>query len=129
MSRNIGLVRTTDCRIFYATRGVEDHRSWSKAGNDAEQKRGHTGEPQVRSYLFNAAIRYAALVVIGIACQADLWAAQVPSAKGWDAFASQFIEATFKARPYFAVWAGRHEFDGKLPDWSPKGLKKEIERL
>jgi len=83
----------------------------------------------VRSYFFNAAIRYAALVVIGIACQADLWAAQVPSAKGWDAFASQFIEASFKARPHFAVWAGRHEFDGKLPDWSPKGLKKESERL
>ncbi|MGR9036953.1 MAG: DUF885 domain-containing protein, partial [Gammaproteobacteria bacterium] len=29
----------------------------------------------------------------------------------------------------FAVKAGRHEFDGKLPDWSPAGLSKEIQWL
>ena len=75
------------------------------------------------------ALRYAAVVLIGTVFQTDLWAAQSPSAQAWDVYTSQFIEATFKARPYFAVWAGRHEFDGKLPDWSATGLKKEIERL
>jgi len=69
------------------------------------------------------ALRYAAVVLIAV--QTDLSAAETP----WDVYASQFIEATFKARPHFAVWAGRHEFDGKLPDWTAKGLKKEIERL
>jgi hypothetical protein len=67
--------------------------------------------------------------MIGIAFQGDAWATQVLSAKAWDAYTSDFIEATFKARPQFAVWAGRHEFDGKLPDWSAKGLKREVERL
>ena len=36
----------------------------------------------------------------------------------WPAFVDSFIEARFKADPYFAVQAGRHEFDGKMPDWS-----------
>jgi hypothetical protein len=56
-------------------------------------------------------------------------AAQPASSKAWDAYASDFIEATFKARPHFAVWAGRHEFDGQLPDWSEEGIRKEIKRL
>jgi uncharacterized protein (DUF885 family) len=33
------------------------------------------------------------------------------------------------ARPDFAVRAGRHEFDGKLPDWSAEGIANEIKRL
>ena len=37
---------------------------------------------------------------------------------GWPGFVDSFIEARFKADPYFAVQAGRHEFDGKMPDWS-----------
>ena len=80
-------------------------------------------------YFLNAAIRSAAVVILGIALQTDSWAKEPSSANAWDAYTSQFIEATFKARPYFAVWAGRHEFDGKLPDWSAAGLKKEVERL
>jgi hypothetical protein len=42
---------------------------------------------------------------------------------------NHFIEAYFVAHPDFAVDAGRHEFDGKLPDWSPAALSKEAERL
>jgi uncharacterized protein (DUF885 family) len=33
------------------------------------------------------------------------------------------------ARPSFAVQAGRHEFDGQLPDLSAHGIKREIARL
>ena len=40
----------------------------------------------------------------------------------WDVFVDQFIEHYFILQPTFAVNAGRHEFDGKLPDWSPAGL-------
>jgi hypothetical protein len=48
---------------------------------------------------------------------------------GWDAYANQFIEDYFRARPMFAVEAGRHEFDGDMPDLSAAGIAKEIARL
>ena len=47
----------------------------------------------------------------------------------WDAFVEQFMEDHFAAHPVFAVQAGRHEFDGQLPDWSAQGIAAEIERL
>ncbi|MEP6637622.1 MAG: DUF885 family protein, partial [Acidobacteriota bacterium] len=49
--------------------------------------------------------------------------------KSWDAHVNDFLEAYFVAHPDFAVRAGRHEFDGKLPDWSPEGINAEIKRL
>lgn len=49
--------------------------------------------------------------------------------KEWDAYVEQFINDYFAANPHFAVYQGRHDFDGKLPDWSEEGLKKEIARL
>ena len=53
----------------------------------------------------------------------------VMPAPSWDGFVNHFIEAYFVAHPDFAVDAGRHELDGKLPDWSPAALSKEAERL
>ena len=50
-------------------------------------------------------------------------------ASSWEGFVNHFIAAYFVAHPDFAVEAGRHEFDGKLPDWSPAALSKEAERL
>lgn len=47
----------------------------------------------------------------------------------WDAFVNDFMESYFVTNPDKAVWAGRHEFDGKLPDWSREGLKKQVEHL
>ncbi len=75
------------------------------------------------------AVRYMAVAMMALTLQGYGWAAQPASAKAWDAYTHDFIEATFKARPHFAVWAGRHEFDGRLPDWSAAGLKKEVARL
>ncbi|HVI26750.1 MAG TPA: DUF885 domain-containing protein [Xanthomonadaceae bacterium] len=34
-----------------------------------------------------------------------------------------FVEGFFQRNPVFAANAGRHEFDGQLPDWSAEGLK------
>ncbi|HEY2591502.1 MAG TPA: DUF885 domain-containing protein, partial [Steroidobacteraceae bacterium] len=48
---------------------------------------------------------------------------------GWASYASQFIEDYFRARPMFAVQAGRHEFDGDMPDLSAAGIAKEVLRL
>jgi hypothetical protein len=49
--------------------------------------------------------------------------------KSWDSNVNEFLEAYFVAHPDFAVRAGRHEFDGKLPDWSAEGMVKEAKRL
>ena len=47
----------------------------------------------------------------------------------WDDYAARFIEEYFKAQPFFAVQAGRHEFDGRMADLSADGIAREVERL
>ena len=47
----------------------------------------------------------------------------------WNEFAPAFIEGYFKSHPFFAVQAGRHEFDGQMSDWSAAGFQKEVDRL
>lgn len=47
----------------------------------------------------------------------------------WDAFVERQIEAHLVAHPAWAVTQGRHEYDGRLPDWSGDGLAREAERL
>jgi uncharacterized protein (DUF885 family) len=47
----------------------------------------------------------------------------------WESFSQQFIEAYFRLNPAFAVDKGRHEYDGRLPDWSPTGLANQAEFL
>jgi hypothetical protein len=47
----------------------------------------------------------------------------------WDAYVEQFLNNYFAANPTFAVLQGKHEYDGKFPDWSQQGLNNEIARL
>ena len=47
----------------------------------------------------------------------------------WDQYVSSYLEGYFAAHPDVAVNAGRHDFDGKLPDFSKAGLDKEAARL
>src|SRR6202008_2054170 len=42
----------------------------------------------------------------------------------WSQFVHEYEEAYFVADPDFAVVQGRHEFDGKLPDWSAPALAR-----
>lgn len=49
--------------------------------------------------------------------------------EAWDKLVNDFLDSTFVARPDIAVNAGRHEFDGRLPDWSNAGLEAERARL
>jgi Bacterial protein of unknown function (DUF885) len=51
------------------------------------------------------------------------------SSQTWGPFVSEYLESYFAAHPDFAVRAGRHEFDGKLPNWSSEGIAAEIKRL
>src|SRR5574341_648473 len=43
----------------------------------------------------------------------------------WESFLHNFIEAYFSYHPDFAVYQGRHEFDGKFPDWTPEGFRRQ----
>ena len=44
-------------------------------------------------------------------------------------FVSRFIEARMKRDPYFAVQAGRHEFDGLMPEWTRAAMDADIAEL
>jgi hypothetical protein len=55
--------------------------------------------------------------------------AQSPDATAYDAFVSRFIEARMRRDPYFAVQAGRHEYDGQMPRWSRAALSEEEQEL
>ena len=47
----------------------------------------------------------------------------------WGAFVNNFIEASFKSNPGFAVTQGRHEYDGQIADLSPQAISAEVDRL
>lgn len=75
-----------------------------------------------------------AVALLSVACQQTIQPTNQPAtntanSKAWDSYVNEFIEAYFVAHPDFAVRAGRHEFDGKLPDWSATGLASEGRRL
>ena len=65
----------------------------------------------------------AVIVIIAVGGDQRLFAAT--NRLDWDAFVNRFIENYLVTHPDVAVRAGRHEFDGKLPDWSPAALKKK----
>jgi hypothetical protein len=51
------------------------------------------------------------------------------AADPWPGYAAHFIADYFTANPFFAVQAGRHEFDGQMPDLSAAGIAREVARL
>jgi uncharacterized protein (DUF885 family) len=67
-------------------------------------------------------VRLAALFTM--VCVATAARAQNSAASNarWDAHVASLIEAYYAASPSAAVNAGRHEYDGRLPDFSPAGL-------
>jgi Bacterial protein of unknown function (DUF885) len=47
----------------------------------------------------------------------------------WTKYLRQFEEGYFALDPPFAVRQGRHEYDGRLPDWSAAGLRHAVQWL
>ena len=47
----------------------------------------------------------------------------------WTSFVQSFLDGWFKLDPAFAVYQGKHEFDGQLPDWSHAGLTRQADYL
>src|SRR5271157_4548734 len=51
------------------------------------------------------------------------------ASRQWAQVTNGFVDEYFRAQPFFATLAGKHEFDGQLPDVSAHGIKREIARL
>ncbi|HZZ49278.1 MAG TPA: DUF885 domain-containing protein [Pseudonocardia sp.] len=47
----------------------------------------------------------------------------------WPKVLQEFTEGLYQREPTFAVGQGRHEFDGRLPDWSAGAVKEQISWL
>ena len=52
-----------------------------------------------------------------------------PAQSEWSMFRDAFLEDFFRLNPDFAVYQGRHDFDGQLPDWSEAGLRARADLL
>lgn len=81
-----------------------------------------------------ALVMASAIALLSVGCQQTTQppnqsTTNTSNSKAWNSYVNEFIEAHFVARPDFAVRAGRHEFDGKIPDWSSEGLAAERRRL
>src|SRR5262245_46244532 len=89
------------------------------------------GHPMTIGKYAASAIAILALSIGSLSvASADATATARPHASNaWDGYVDRFLEQHFEANPVFAVNAGRHEFDGRLPDWSPDALNREIARL
>ncbi|TFB09500.1 DUF885 domain-containing protein [Candidatus Marinimicrobia bacterium MT.SAG.2] len=68
-------------------------------------------------------------MLLSFSCQKEAVKTEPASSAGWDSFVTDFMESYFVANPTFAVAAGRHEFDGVLPDWSPATIDANVAKL
>ncbi|HEY5722617.1 MAG TPA: DUF885 domain-containing protein [Allosphingosinicella sp.] len=74
-----------------------------------------------------AAVSALALLATGCASTSQGESAQAEAAPSrWAAFSANYIEGYFRLNPSFAVNQGRHEYDGRLPDWSETGLANQM---
>ena len=62
-------------------------------------------------------------VLVSTACRSH------PGPAQWDAHVQRFLDDYFRANPTYAVSQGKHEYDGRFPDWSAQGIEVEIARL
>lgn len=85
--------------------------------------------------LLTLSVALCALAITGFAAsskQAAAPATQHPPAptvsitRPWQAFSGRFIEDYFRMNPSFAVYQGRHEYDGVLADWTTDGIAAQI---
>lgn len=61
--------------------------------------------------------------------QAPAATVKADSRAAFESAVDAFIDGAFQHSPTFAANAGKHEYDGKLPDYSPAGLKATADWL
>jgi hypothetical protein len=66
------------------------------------------------------------LLAVAVLISARANAATVPPSKAWDAHVERFLHGYFERNPDTAVSLGRHEYDGRVPDWSAAGIRGAI---
>jgi hypothetical protein len=73
----------------------------------------------------------AALILATAACHRQEGApgTTATASQAWASTRDALVEEYLKAQPAFAIYQGRHEFDGQLPDWSADGIAAEVKRL
>ncbi|HEX6603570.1 MAG TPA: DUF885 domain-containing protein [Sphingomicrobium sp.] len=54
---------------------------------------------------------------------------EAAKAGDWPGFVNNFIEASLRSNPGFAVQQGRHEYDGQIADLSGPAIAREVDRL
>jgi uncharacterized protein (DUF885 family) len=70
----------------------------------------------------------AAMLAVTAAC-GETKAAAPPASAEWTQLVEEWLADDFKANPTFAVYQGKHEYDGVLPDVSEAAIRAEIDRL
>ncbi len=73
-----------------------------------------------------AAVSAAALLLGGCAMNRGSVPQTRQAQADWPSFVNTFIEGSFTQMPDFAVYQGRHDFDGQLPDWTATGIASRI---
>lgn len=73
-------------------------------------------------------MKIAAIIAVAVGLLAGCQ--ELPARTGsWDAFVDAFVEADFAERPGRAVYLGRHEYDGRLPELTPESFARRAARL
>ena len=82
-------------------------------------------------YLLLAAVAAASLTSCRASDQPQTNATATSTATSteWAKFMADYIKQTFRANPPFGATAGRHEYDGRLLDWTEAGITNEKTRL
>jgi len=75
---------------------------------------------------FGGAALASALLVLTACNASGNKSASASGAETWSEFRDDFLDGYFPLNPTFAVYQGKHEFDGQLPDWSPEGIGKQV---
>jgi hypothetical protein len=81
----------------------------------------------MQSKLFLAATSALALALTGCAATTGTQpTASAATQADWSRFSADFIEGYFRHNPGFAIYQGRHEFDGQIPDWSETAMANRM---
>ena len=76
-------------------------------------------------------VRYILLcsIALFVSCSQQPGEQPVSRPSGWEAFAEDYLDAYFEHNPHQAVGAGKHAYDGQLPDYSAEGIADQLQML